>query len=129
MTQIELQNDANRKKCKKWHIKDVMSNGTWVVTEGKYKGEVRKSSKCTQERIKSMCNLMFDYAYERMLISFNPARAFKITPLLREIDEEKKVKPPFSSKDVQKMWKYVDVTPFTDMVLIGIYTGFRPQEP
>ncbi len=65
------------------HIKDVMSNGTWVVPEGKYKGEVRKASKCTQERIKSMCNLMFDYAFERMLISFNPARAFKITPLTR----------------------------------------------
>lgn len=29
----------------------AMSNGTWVVSEGKYKGEIRKPSKCTQERI------------------------------------------------------------------------------
>ena len=120
--------DMPIKKIGPGHIKDVMSNGTWVVPEGKYKGEVRKTSKCTQERIKSMCNLMFDYAYERMLISFNPARAFKITSLLREIDKEKKVKQIFTSEDIQKMWKYVDVTPYTDMVLIGLYTGFRPQE-
>ena len=26
------------------------------------------------------------------------------------------------------MWKYIDITPYTDMVLIGLYTGFRPQE-
>ena len=110
------------------HIKDVMNNGTYTITEGKHKGEIRKTSKCTQERIKSMCNLMFDYAYERRLVMFNPSRAFKITPLIKEIEEEKKVKPVFTSEDIEKMWKYVDVTPFTDMVLIGIYTGFRPQE-
>ena len=96
-----------------------------VVPEGKYKGEVRKTSKCTQERIKSMCNLMFDYAFERRLIYYNPARAFKVTHLIREIEEEKKVKQVFSPKDIKKMWKYIDITPYTDMVLIGLYTGFR----
>ncbi len=76
----------------------------------------------------TMCNLMFDYAFERRLIYYNPARAFKVTHLIREIEEEKKVKQVFSPKDIKKMWKYVDVTPYTDMVLIGLYTGFRPQE-
>ena len=75
-----------------------------------------------------MCNLMFDYAFERRLIYYNPARAFKVTHLIREIEEEKKVKQVFSPKDIKKMWKYIDITPYTDMVLIGLYTGFRPQE-
>ena len=75
-----------------------------------------------------LCVEMFDYAYERRWVDFNPARAFKVTHLIREIEEEKKVKQVFSPKDIKKMWKYVDVTPYTDMVLIGLYTGFRPQE-
>ena len=112
------------KKIGPGHIKDMMENASRIDD----KGNTIYASKCTQERIKSMCNLMFDFAFERMLISFNPSRAFKITPLLKEIDEEKKVKQIFSSKDIKKMWKYVDVTPYTDMVLIGLYTGFRPQE-
>ena len=106
------------------HIKDLMDSAFIIDKNGKKK----MASKCTQERIKSMCNLMFDYALERNLVLYNPSRAFKITHLIKEIEEEKKVKEPFCCKDIQKMWKYVDVTPFTDMVLIGIYTGFRPQE-
>ena len=106
------------------HIKDMMDKG-YILDE---KGDKKYASKCTKERIKSMCNLMFDYAFERRLINYNPARAFKVTHLIREIEDEKKEKKVFTSEDIQKMWKYVDVTPYTDMVLIGIYTGFRPQE-
>lgn len=71
---------------------------------------------------------IFNIIYERRLTLDNPARAFKVTHLIREIEEEKKVKQVYSPKDIKKMWKYVDVTPYTDMVLIGLYTGFRPQE-
>ena len=106
------------------HIKDLMEDA-YIIDD---KGNKKVASKCTKERIKSMCNLMFDYAFERRLIYYNPARAFKVTHLIREIEEEKKVKQVFSPKDIKKMWKYVDVTPYTDMVLIGLYTGFRPQE-
>ncbi len=112
------------KKMGPGHIKDLMNTASRIDDNG----EIIYASKCTKERIKSMCNLMFDYALERRIITYNPARAFKVTHLIKQIEEEKKVKDPFCSKDVQKMWKYVDVTPFTDMVLIGIYTGFRPQE-
>ena len=49
-----------------------------------------------------MCNLMFDYAFERRLIYYNPARAFKVTHLIREIDEEKKVKQVFLLKILRR---------------------------
>lgn len=110
------------------HIKDAMNHGYVIETRGKNKGQRKYASPCTQERIKSMCNLMFDYALERNLILTNPARAFKIDKLLEEIELKAKKKKPFSSSDIELLWVYHEMIPFTDMVLIGIYSGFRPQE-
>lgn len=110
------------------HIKDVMNDGYIIEEKGKNKGKKKYASKCVQERIKSMCNLMFDYAFERKMIDSNPARAFKISKLLKEIEKDRKIKQIFTQDEISEMWKWVDEVPFLDMILIGIYTGFRPQE-
>ncbi len=34
----------------------------------------------------------------------------------------------FTTDQIAELWKYVDDIRWVDMVLIGIYTGFRPQE-
>ena len=110
------------------HIKDAMNHGYIIETRGKNKGQRKYASPCTQERIKSMCNLMFDYALERNLILTNPARAFKIDKLIKEIDQNAKKKKPFSDAEVRLLWEYHEMIPFADIILIGIYSGFRPQE-
>ena len=110
------------------HIKDAMNHGYVIETRGKNKGQRKYASPCTQERIKSMCNLMFDYALERNLVLTNPARAFKIDKLLQEIEQKAKKKKPFSDADVELLWEYHEMVPFADIVLIGIYSGFRPKE-
>ena len=110
------------------HIRDAMKKGYVIPNTGKDKGKKRYASINTQERIKSMCNLMFDYAIERNLIITNPARAFKIGGLLNEIQKKSKGKIPFTREQIEELWKYVDDTPFVDMILIALYTGFRPQE-
>ena len=110
------------------HIKDAMEQGYVIPTMGKDKGKKRFASPNTKERIKSMCNLMFDYAVERRLILTNPARAFKVGSLFNEIQKKSKGKIPFTTEQVAELWKFVDDIPFADMVLIAMYTGFRPQE-
>ncbi len=55
----------NIRKIGVGHIKDAMNHGYVIETRGKNKGLRKYASLCTQERIKSMCNLMFDYALER----------------------------------------------------------------
>ena len=105
-----------------------MEQGYVIPTMGKDKGKKRYASINTKERIKSMCNLMFDYAVERRLLLSNPARAFKIGNLLEEIQKKSKGKIPFTQEQVNELWKYVDDIAFVDMVLIAMYTGFRPQE-
>lgn len=35
---------------------------------------------------------------------------------------------PFTDEEIQQLWDSKDLIPFADMVLIGIYSGWRPQE-
>ena len=116
------------KKLNTGHIKDVMDKGFVIVETGKDKGNKRFASSCTKARIKSVFNLMLDFAYERNVVVKNVARAFDINDIRQEIDYQKKIKEPFSNEEVDRLWDNLDELPFVDVLLIGIYTGFRPQE-
>lgn len=110
------------------HIKDVMYHGYVIEKRGKNKGKRKYASDVTKERIKSLCNLMFDYALERNLVRRNPSRMFEVNDLLEKIHVNAKRKKSFDDKQVKVLWDNLNFVKNIDMVLIGIYTGFRPQE-
>ncbi len=77
----------------------------------------------TKARMKSLFNLMYRYAMKHEIVDKDYAAL---------CDSVKKPRPeimrvPFSQEEIEKLWDDVNF-PFVDMVLIGIYTGFRPQE-
>jgi integrase len=77
----------------------------------------------TKSRMKSLFNQMYKYAMKYEIVDKDYAAL---------CDSVKKPKPqivriPFSDTEIQKLWDNIDL-PFADMILIGIYTGFRPQE-
>lgn len=112
-----------------YHLQECMDRGYIIPDRGKEKGQKRYASACTKGRIKSMFNLMFDWAYAREIVDRNYARAF-------ELDKETKIKQVrekrkntiFSNEEIDLLWKNVDKIAFVDMVLCGIYSGWRPQE-
>ena len=112
-----------------YHLQECMDKGYIIPDRGKEKGQKRYASACTKGRIKSMFNLMFDWAYAREIVDRNYARAF-------ELDKETKIKQArekrkntiFSKEEIDLLWKNVDKIAFVDMVLCGIYSGWRPQE-
>lgn len=113
------------------HLQDCMEEGYIIVDSGKDKGKKRYASASTKQRMKSMFNLMFDYAAARNLVQVNVARQFKISDAIRsEAKKNRKEKIPFTKEEIDTLWKCVemDAVPFADMILIGIYTGFRPSE-
>lgn len=77
----------------------------------------------TKARMKSMYNLIFRYAIKHDIVDKNYAELCNAVKV-----EKKNIKVPFSSDEVNKLWNQIDQVPFIDMVLIGIYTGFRPIE-
>ena len=77
----------------------------------------------TKQRMKSLYNLMYRYALKYEICDKNYADL---------CDSVKRGKPkivriPYSEQELQTLWNNIDF-PFVDMVLIGIYTGWRPQE-
>ena len=75
-----------------------------------------------KSRIKSMFNLMLDYAVEYEIVDKNYARDFK-----SERPENITNHVAFTSEEVQKLWDNTSI-PLVNAVLIQCYTGWRPQE-
>ena len=78
---------------------------------------------CTKQRMKSLYNLMYKYAMKMEIVDKDYAAL---------CDSVKRGKPkiervPFSESEIRLLSEHLDF-PFVDMVLLGIYTGWRPQE-
>lgn len=106
------------------HIKGCMEEGVAVI-----KGEERKPSAGTKTRMKSMFNLMFDYALEYELVDRNYSRTFVTSDdILNEKEQTKRGHIPFTDEEIQKLWDNVDIKQNVDIILIQAYSGWRPQE-
>lgn len=81
----------------------------------------------TKSRIKSLFNMMYKYAVAHDIVDKDYASVMFANgnPIK---NERKKEVIPFSDDEVLKLWESKDSIPFADMILIGIYSGWRPQE-
>lgn len=77
----------------------------------------------TKSRMKSLFNLMYKYAMKHEIVDKDYAS------LCNSVKKTTPSKPIviFSDNEIQKLWDNIDF-PFVDMVLIDIYSGWRPQE-
>ena len=106
------------------HLKGCMEEGVAII-----KGEERSPTAGTKARMKSMFNLMFDYAMEYEIIDKNYARLFVLSDdIIQEIEETKRDHIPMTDKEMEILWDNVDKTWYVDVVLIQCYSGWRPQE-
>lgn len=77
----------------------------------------------TKGRMKSLFNLMYKYAMKHEIVDKDyAALCNSVKAPKTEIQ-----RIPFSAAEIETLWQSLDV-PFVDMILIGIYSGWRPQE-
>lgn len=111
------------------HIKGCMEEGFRIESKGAQKGQKKYASAGTQSRIKSMFNLMLDYALEYEIVDKNYARTFDISnDIASEIEREKRSHIIFSNDEIEKLWNSVDNVRYADWIIIQTYMGWRPQE-
>lgn len=81
----------------------------------------------TKGRIKSLFNMMYKYAIAHDIVEKDYASVMFANgnPIKRERVKEV---VPFTDEEVALLWDNVNKIAFADMVLIGIYSGWRPQE-
>ena len=105
------------------NIKYCMYEGVREVS----KGVLRTAEPNMQYQIKSMFNMMLDYALEYELVDKNVARTFKIP---KEVTDELKTKKShitYTENEINILWQNAG-TLIADMILIQCYSGWRPRE-
>ena len=106
------------------HVKGCMDEGTALI-----RGVERHPSASMKNQIKSLFNLMLDYALEYELVDRNYARTFNLTEdTIKEIHTVKKEHIPFTDEEISALWDHVEDKNFVDAMLIQCYSGWRPQE-
>ncbi|MEE0811033.1 tyrosine-type recombinase/integrase [Blautia sp.] len=105
-------------------IKDMINNDAQRTDD---KGKIIKASDGTKSRMKSMFNLMYDYAVLATLVQYNPARQFVLKGIQNKIERKRKDKVPFTHAHEAELWDDIEFG-YTRMVLINIYSGWRPEE-
>jgi len=77
----------------------------------------------TKGRMKSLFNLLYRFALRHEIVDKDYAAI--CNSVKREPSEKEIV--PFTKKEVDILWDSLDIA-FADMILVGIYSGWRPQE-
>lgn len=115
--------DLRVKEFRIRHIKHCMENGYIVVG-----GNKRFATDGEKNRIKTLFNLMLDYAVEYDIVDKNYARDYKLP---KEITEKKTIAETphisFTEDEIHLLWTKLDVD-YVNLILIQIYSGWRPQE-
>ncbi len=116
--------DMRAKDLRARHIKGCMEDGTYVVD-----GKGKHASPTTKTKIKSLFNLMLDYALEYELVDKNYARTFNLSDdVIKDVKEAKKDHIDFTDEEIKKLWDHLYDTDYVDVILIQCYSGWRPQE-
>ena len=111
------------------HIKGIMEDGYIIPSRGKDAGQKVPASPGTKSRIKSMFNLMLDYALEYELVDKNYARTFDLSnDIIKEKEAATRGHIIFTDAEMQTLWDHADSLRFVDWILIQCYMGWRPQE-
>ena len=116
--------DMRVKDIRARHIKFCMEQGVSTV-----RGKLQKPSAVMKNQIKSLFNLMLDYALEYELVERNYSRTFNLSDeTVKEIVTVKKEHIPFSDAEMEILWRHVHNKMLADVVIIQCYSGWRPQE-
>lgn len=111
------------------HIKGCMDDGFRIEYRGKDRGKKIYPSAGTKARIKSMFNLMFDYALEYEIVDRNYARTFEVSEDIKKEKEVSKTEHiPFTDEEMKILWDNAGKVKYVDWILMQCYMGWRPQE-
>lgn len=81
-----------------------------------------------KSRIKSLFNLMLDYALEYEMVDKNYARTFNVSDdVVKQSKDTANPHIKFTDSEMTTLWENVNIN-YVDLILIQCYTGFRPQE-
>lgn len=121
--------DMRVKDIRARHIKGIIEDGYVVKNSGSNKGQKVVASPVVKGRIKSLFNLMLDYALEYEIVDRNYARTFDLSSdIVQEKNAAVRSHSIFTDAEMEMLWNNVGSVKYVDWILIQCYMGWRPQE-
>ena len=106
------------------HVKGCMEEGVAVI-----RGKEQHPTATMKNQIKSLFNMLLDYALEYELVDRNYSRTFNLTEeTVKEIQSVKKEHIAFTDEEMDMLWANASSKQGVDILLIQCYSGWRPQE-
>lgn len=106
------------------HVKGCMEEGVAVI-----RGKEQHPTATMKNQIKSLFNMLLDYALEYELVDRNYSRTFNLTEeTVKEIQSVKKEHIAFTNEEMDLLWANASSKQGVDILLIQCYSGWRPQE-
>ena len=106
------------------HVKGCMEEGVAVI-----RGKEQHPTATMKNQIKSVFNMLLDYALEYELVDRNYSRTFNLTEeTVKEIQSVKKEHITFTDEEMDLLWANASSKQGVDILLIQCYSGWRPQE-
>ena len=116
--------DMMVKEVRPRHIQGCIENASAIID-----GMEREASANTKNKVKSVLNLMFDYAVQHELTDKNYSRMVKLPiSLQRELREKEEHHTPYTEEEMMKIWNSIGIVDYVDILLIQCYSGWRPGE-
>lgn len=106
------------------HVKGCMEEGVAII-----RGKEQHPTATMKNQIKSLFNMLLDYALEYELVDRNYSRTFNLTEeTVKEIQSVKKEHIAFTDEEMDLLWANASSKQGVDILLIQCYSGWRPQE-
>lgn len=106
------------------HIKGCMDDGYRLE-----KGEKIYPSSGTKARMKSMFNLMLDYAVEFEITDRNYARTFDVSDeVIDDMERQRRAHITFTAAELKTIRQHIDDALWADVLFYQCLSGWRPQE-
>lgn len=106
------------------HVKGCINDGYILENDKKkYPNSLMKS------KIKTLFNIMLDYALEYELVDKNYSKTFTLTnDIIKEATSVKNKHLVFTDEEINVLWANVNNIKYIDVILIQCYSGWRPKE-
>lgn len=85
--------------------------------------DVPEENGATRKRVKSILNQIYDFANANDISTKTYPKHIKL-----QFDGTSDMHQPFTKSEKQLLWDNVDKIEYVDIILVYIYTGFRPSE-
>lgn len=116
--------DMKVREVRQRHIQGCIDTGLAIID-----GVEHEASAGTKGRIKSLLNLMFDYAVQYEITDKNYARMVKLPlSIQRELRENEEHHIPYTPEEMKLIWDSVGKLAYSDILLVQCYSGWRPGE-